>query len=99
MQETAIASIRPAPASTAATTAFLSAQRVRPYEAFSTFAPVKIRPPARTAAPTRNPEYGQYAAWLAARAASSSSSSRAAIGESLSGRWTVDGGKTTTDLI
>ena len=33
------------PARTAANTAVRSAQTVRPYEAFSTFAPVKIRPP------------------------------------------------------
>ena len=46
------ASIGPAPASTAANAAVRSAQIVSPYDAFSTFAPAKIRPPAHTAAPT-----------------------------------------------
>ena len=47
------------PAATAHASADRSAQSVSPYEAFSTFAPVKTRPSrASTAAPTRKPEYG-----------------------------------------
>src|SRR5215472_12241555 len=58
---TAIATIDRTPAEIAAPSATRSAHIVKPRDAFSTFAPVKMRPSAeRIAAPTWNCEYGAY---------------------------------------
>jgi hypothetical protein len=53
-QAIATAAIRRSPPATAAATALRSAQFDSGYDAFSTFTPAKIRPPASTAAPTGN---------------------------------------------
>lgn len=50
--------MRRAPAATAMATAFRSAQMPRGKELFSTLHAAWTRPPASTAAPTWNPEYG-----------------------------------------
>jgi len=55
---TATASIRRAPRATAIPTAFRSAQTESGKEPFSTLQAAWIRPPASTAAPTANFEYG-----------------------------------------
>src|SRR5205807_4224642 len=65
---TATASSFSAPASTAAAIALRSAHTPSGYDAFSTFTPSKICPFTRTAAPTRNFEYGAYARARAAAA-------------------------------
>jgi hypothetical protein len=55
---TATASMRRSPAAIAIPTAFRSAHIESGYELFSTLQAAKTRPPASTAAPTGNPEYG-----------------------------------------
>src|SRR5690606_28411757 len=60
-----------APGPYSADTTAHSAQSPTPYEAFSTLHPVTTRPSSTSAAaPTGNPEYGQYARVMASRAAS-----------------------------
>src|SRR6266508_4563419 len=70
---TATQSIRRSPAAIAAATAFRSAQTDTGQAAFSTFTPVKTRPPARMAAPTWNSLYGAYALVRTSAAAATSS--------------------------
>src|SRR5258708_32981108 len=67
----ATATSRPPPLAYKADTSPHSAQRVRPYEAFSTLHPATSRPSStRPAAPTANPEYLAYACCAASLAAS-----------------------------
>jgi hypothetical protein len=54
----ATASMRRSPAATAIATAFRSAQTESGYALFSTLQAANTRPPASTAAPTGNREYG-----------------------------------------
>src|SRR5579859_1872696 len=73
---TAMATIERTPADIAAPSATRSAHIVKPSDAFSTFAPVNVRPSAdNTAAPTWNCEYGAYAFMRASHACIASVSS------------------------
>ena len=87
---TAIASKFVSPAFTAANAAVRSAQTVRPYDAFSTFAPLwTLFRFVLIAAPTLYFEYGAYARWRASEATRISSSSPGPI--SLAGAGTYAG--------
>ena len=64
-----MATSRPPPERANSLTTPHSAQRVMPYEAFSTLQPVMIRPSSTSAAaPTLNFEYGAYAFLATAKA-------------------------------
>src|SRR5207253_10979923 len=70
----------PNPPATAMATALRSAQTESGYELFSRLPAAKTRPPARTAAPTWNPEYGAYAFARARLAARSNAGSEVIAG-------------------